>query len=278
MAVSASHTAAVGDAVRSAIAGTKASALRDGEDEHDIVVQLAPEYRDDLQSVLGLRLPGREDRSPDTFPVPISTVASYELVGGSGAIQHVDQDLVVTITGDVLYGFNENEVRADVQALLDGLEPRPGMSLSTGGADEQQQESAEFLVRAFAIAVALILMVLVTQFDSLSMPLIIIFTVTLSLTGVLWGLLLTGTPFGVIMTGLGVIATVLRFAGFPLAPLLIGFILGPMMENNFARAANIADGVSFMWERPMTLGLLILAALLILLPSWRARRMAATKA
>jgi len=79
------------------------------------------------------------------------------------------------------------------------------------------------------------------------------------------------------MTGLGVIATALRFAGFPLAPLLIGFILGPMMENNFARAANIADGASFMWERPMTLGLLILASLLVLLPSWRARRMAAQK-
>jgi putative tricarboxylic transport membrane protein len=79
------------------------------------------------------------------------------------------------------------------------------------------------------------------------------------------------------MTGLGVIATVLRFAGFPLAPLLIGFILGPMMENNFARAANIADGVSFMWERPMTLGLLILAALLVILPSLRARRQAKSK-
>jgi putative tricarboxylic transport membrane protein len=47
-----------------------------------------------------------------------------------------------------------------------------------------------------------------------------------------------------------------------------------MMENNFARAANIADGVSFMWERPMTLGLLILAALLVILPSLRARRQA----
>ena len=76
------------------------------------------------------------------------------------------------------------------------------------------------------------------------------------------------------MTGLGVLATILRFAGFPLAPLLIGFILGPMMENNFARAANIADGVSFMWERPMTLGLLIIAALLVFLPSYRARRKA----
>ena len=74
------------------------------------------------------------------------------------------------------------------------------------------------------------------------------------------------------MTGLGVMATVLRFAGFPLAPLLIGFILGPMMENNFARSTTLADGISFMWERPMTLGLLILAALLIVLPGLRARR------
>ncbi|MGI9436960.1 MAG: tripartite tricarboxylate transporter permease, partial [Geminicoccaceae bacterium] len=54
-----------------------------------------------------------------------------------------------------------------------------------------------------------------------------------------------------------------------------GFILGPMMENNFARSANLADGVSFMWERPMTLGLLILAILLVLLPTLRARRIAA---
>jgi multidrug efflux pump subunit AcrB/outer membrane protein TolC len=199
-------TAAVGDAVRSAIAGVKASALRDGDNEHDIIVQLAPEYRSDLQSVLGLRLPGREDRSPDTFPVPISTVASYELVGGSGSIQHVDQDLVVTITGDVLYGFNENDVRAEVLALVEGIDAPAGMALSLGGADQEQQESAAFLGRAFAIAVALIMMVLVTQFDSLSMPLIIIFTVILSLTGVLWGLLLTGTPFSVIMTGIGVIS------------------------------------------------------------------------
>ncbi|MFT4624624.1 MAG: multidrug efflux pump, partial [Myxococcota bacterium] len=199
-------TAAVGDAVRTAIAGSKASALRDGDDEYDIVVELAPEYKGDLQAVLGLTLPGREDRSPDTFPVPISTVASYELVGGSGAIQHVDQDLVVTIETDVLYGYNENEVRAEVEALLASLDTPPGMALAMGGADEAQQESSEFLSRAFAIAVALILIVLVTQFDSISMPAIIIGTVTLSLTGVLWGLMLTGTPFNVIMTGIGVIS------------------------------------------------------------------------
>ncbi len=75
-----------------------------------------------------------------------------------------------------------------------------------------------------------------------------------------------------ILVGLGVLGTILRFADFPLPPLLIGFILGQMMEDNFSRSANIADGVSFLWERPMTLGMLLFAALLILLPGYRNRR------
>ena len=75
-----------------------------------------------------------------------------------------------------------------------------------------------------------------------------------------------------ILVGLGICATILRFADYPLAPLLIGFILGPMLENNFARSMNLFDGVSFIYERPLTLGLLVIAVLLIVLPSYRARR------
>ncbi|PRY26690.1 putative tricarboxylic transport membrane protein [Aliiruegeria haliotis] len=75
-----------------------------------------------------------------------------------------------------------------------------------------------------------------------------------------------------ILVGFGVCATVLRFADYPLAPLLIGFILGSMLEDNFARSMQLFDGVSFIWERPMTLGLLVIAALLVVLPSYRARR------
>lgn len=75
-----------------------------------------------------------------------------------------------------------------------------------------------------------------------------------------------------LLVGFGVCATVLRFADYPLAPLLIGFILGGMMENNFSRSMQLYDGISFVWERPMTLGLLVIAALLVILPSYRARR------
>ncbi|MEM9974433.1 MAG: tripartite tricarboxylate transporter permease [Pseudomonadota bacterium] len=75
-----------------------------------------------------------------------------------------------------------------------------------------------------------------------------------------------------ILVGFGVIATILRFADYPLAPLLIGFILGRMLEDNFARAMQLYDGPAFLWERPMTAALLVLASLLIFLPAYRARR------
>ena len=69
-----------------------------------------------------------------------------------------------------------------------------------------------------------------------------------------------------ILVILGVVATFLRFASFPLAPLLIGFILGPMLEDNFSRATQIYDGISFIWERPMTTILLIISILMIFIP------------
>ena len=75
-----------------------------------------------------------------------------------------------------------------------------------------------------------------------------------------------------ILVGFGLVATILRFADYPLAPLLIGFILGSMLEDNFSRAMQLYDGLGFILERPMTLGLLVLALLLVIVPSYRARR------
>ena len=75
-----------------------------------------------------------------------------------------------------------------------------------------------------------------------------------------------------ILVGFGVVATILRFADYPLAPLLIGFILGTMLENNFARAMQLYRGFDFILERPMTLGLLVLALILVILPSYRGYR------
>ncbi len=199
-------TSAVANTVRTAVAGAKASSFRDGEDEYDITVMVDPRFRDDLQSVLGIRIPGKLDTSPDTFPVPISTVASFELAGGNGSIYHIDQDLVVTIEGDIAEGHAETEVRAGVVGLIEGVETKPGYGLRLGGAQDEQKEAEAFLIQAFVIAIFLIAVVLVSQFNRFDLPLIILASVVLSLVGVLWGLMITKTPFGVIMTGLGVIS------------------------------------------------------------------------
>jgi putative tricarboxylic transport membrane protein len=69
-------------------------------------------------------------------------------------------------------------------------------------------------------------------------------------------------------------ATVLRFGGFPLPPLIIGFILGGMLEDNLGRAMRKAGGLEFMWERPMTLGILLLALALLVYPILKDRKKA----
>ena len=217
----------IGNTIRTAIAGTKATTVRERDRETDVVVQLAPEFRDDVQSILSLRLPGREDTSPDTFPVPISAVASYEMAGGTGSIRHIDQDLAVSITADVPDGYNINavqqavanrlelyktgEVHADEQATYDASEIAEltlpnGFHVKMTGSTDEQKETEAFLSWAFLIAIALITIILVTQFDSIAIPGIILGTVVLSLIGVLWGLIITGTPFGIMMTGIGIIS------------------------------------------------------------------------
>ena len=72
-----------------------------------------------------------------------------------------------------------------------------------------------------------------------------------------------------ILVGLGVCATIMRFANYPMAPLLIGFILGRMLEDNFSRSMQLYDGISFIVARPMTMILLFLAAFLVVLPYLR---------
>jgi len=72
-----------------------------------------------------------------------------------------------------------------------------------------------------------------------------------------------------LLLGFGVLAIILRFADYPLPPLLIGFVLGQMFEDNLGRAMRNANGIEFIWERPMTLTLILTAAVFILVPILR---------
>ncbi len=197
------NTSDVGFTVRSAINGTEASKYRDGKDEYDITVRVAREYRDDLGALGDLTVVNEQGRQ-----IPLSSVASWRVGEGFADINRKDLDKVVTVSSEVRQGYNGNVVLAEAQAALSDFRSSlpPGYNIAYTGEQEEQQESEAFLLGAFFTAVFLIGFILVTQFDSVTKPLIILSSVVLSTIGVLIGLMVFRMPFGIIMTGVGVIS------------------------------------------------------------------------
>ena len=115
---------------------------------------------------------------------------------------------MVTISSDVRAEYNDNAVVAEVKELLAPLsgDLPAGYRLRFTGQQQEQQESQDFLFVAFLLAAFLIAFILISQFDSVTKPLIIISSVVLSTVGVLLGLTVFGMPFVVVMTGVGVIS------------------------------------------------------------------------
>ncbi|MGI9038586.1 MAG: efflux RND transporter permease subunit, partial [Gemmatimonadota bacterium] len=196
-------TAKIGRTVRSAINGTDASEFRDGEDEYDIVVRLAERYRSDLNSLDELTVVTESGTQ-----VPLPAVATWHIGESPSGIKRKDLDRVVTVSADVRAGYNANAVLAEAQQTLEEFsrELPTGYTIAYTGQQQDQAESEAFLFGAFVMAIFLIGMILVSQFDSVFKPLIILSTVMLSTIGVLIGLVVFRMPFGIIMTGVGVIS------------------------------------------------------------------------
>ena len=193
------NTSKVAQTVRTAINGTTASEYRIGEDEYDIVVRFAEKNRGtfaDLERINVLH---------EGVQIPLANLARLQVAGGLGSIKRKDLERVVSIEGNV-EGRLANDVLADVQASVSDLDLPYGYLVRYAGENVEQDEASAFLSRAFAIALMLILLVLITQFNSLTLPFIIMMSVIMSLIGVLLGLIVTATPFGIIMTGIGVIS------------------------------------------------------------------------
>ncbi len=193
-------TAEISEMVKAAIGGTKLGVYREGEDEYDIIARLPEERRRSIADIENLLIP-----AADGAPVPLSTIATIRIAAGFGSIRHIDQKRVVTISAES-YGRNSNEVLTDVRNRLTSLDLPAGYQINYSGEQEEQQKATAFLEKAFVAAVLLIMLVLITQFNSFLQTLIVMSSVILSLTGVFLGLMVTATPFGIIMTGIGIIS------------------------------------------------------------------------
>jgi len=193
-------TVMVANFIKTAVMGRKVGTFRQGEDEYDITLRLPVEERDDLQKVLQLNVPG-----PGGQPIPLSSLARMEYAGGMGAIRRIDQERVITLKSEV-EGRLPNDALAEVKRRLSTYRLPAGYSLNYTGQDARQREASDFLLKAFVVALFLIMIILITLFNSVALPGIIMVSVMLSLVGVLIGLMITGIPFGIIMTGIGVIS------------------------------------------------------------------------
>jgi len=193
------NTSHIASTIRTAVNGTEASKYRLGQDEYDITVRFSESFRKSYTDLLNLTV------FHEGHHIPLANFAIVDFSSGLGNINHVDGDRVVTITADA-FGRSSAEVLAEVKARLQDYQLPPEYTMIFAGQDTEQQAASEFLRRAFMIALLLIFFVLVTQFNSVSLPFVIMVSVFLSFFGVFFGLLITFKPFGIIMTGIGIIS------------------------------------------------------------------------
>ncbi|MET4074386.1 efflux RND transporter permease subunit [Hymenobacter sp. UYCo722] len=198
-------TGQIGLEVRTAIYGTEASKFKTVDDEYPIQVRYAEPYRSDVDAVVNAPLTFR-DATGAVRQVPISSVADVTYGSTYGGIKRKDTHRVITVSSNVLNGYSGPDVANAVQKALKSFPTPPGYTIDMGGAQESQKETTDFLPLAGIGALGLIFLILVTQFNSFSKPVIILSEVLFSIAGVFWGLAITGQNVSIVMTGVGIIA------------------------------------------------------------------------
>jgi len=192
----------IGFALKTAYNGLDVSTYHEGDEDYDITVILAERDRSVTDVLHKLMIP-----SPTGQMVPLTTLATIEYSGTLGDIVRINHERVVSVSADV----DETKIpgpvaRAQAEELLKKFPMPAGYELKFTGEFEFQKESEEFLTKAFIAAVFLIFLILVSLFNSVSQPIIILTSVILSLGGVFLGLTVLNMPFGIIMSGVGVIS------------------------------------------------------------------------
>lgn len=192
----------IGFALKTAYNGLDISTFHDGDEDFDITVTLGEQDRRVTDVLRKLMIP-----TPSGQMVPLTTIATIDYSGSIGDIVRINHDRVVTVKANV----DETKIpgpvaRAQAEDLLKDFPLPAGYRIKFTGEFEFQQEAETFLTKAFLIAVFLMFLILVTLFNSVIQPLIILTSVVLSLGGAFLGLTIMRSPFGIIMSGVGVIS------------------------------------------------------------------------
>lgn len=204
-------TYAIADAIRTALFGKEVSTYRiDGDDDdYEINVRLKDEYRYDPQRLMDMKITFRDMLTGQIRQVPISAVATAERSSSFSAIKHKDLKRVVTVSSNVIAGYNNNQVVQQVKdELSSGFVLDDRFSMRFTGEQEDQAKDMGFLLTAFLVAIFIVFLIIVAQFNSISFPTVVLSTVVFSTIGVFLGLVVFRMEFVVMMTMLGIISLI----------------------------------------------------------------------
>ena len=199
-------TFSIADAIRTAVFGKEISRFKEGEEEYPITIRLDETYRNNIDQVLNQRITFRSPATGRISQVPISAVADVRFSSTFSAINRKDQKRMITVSSNVLDGYNANEIVNNLQFLMAGYNWPNGYSYEFTGEQQEQAENTAFLSTAFLVAIFAIFIIIVAQFNSLISPFIIMLSVLFSTIGVFLAYVVNKMDIVIIMTGVGIIS------------------------------------------------------------------------
>jgi len=186
------NTTMVSGMVRNRIIGTVASRFREEGEEFDIRIRLLEDYRNSISDIENLSI-----QTPLGTRVKLKEIGRVEEYWGPPSIQHKRKERIVTVSttpSNVSLGQLAEKIRTEIS----DIEIPPEVMISIGGAYEDQQESFQDLALLMLISIILVFIVMASQFESLKMPFVIMFSIPFAFTGVILALLITGTTLSVV--------------------------------------------------------------------------------
>ena len=197
----------IGMDLRTAIFGKEVSKFRDANADYGINLRSNESQRNNLDALRNMKVTYRDMGMGGVIrQVPLSSFASIDYINTYGGIKRKQEKRIIILSSNVLGDYNPNEVVANIQGEIDQFKSPPGVEVKMAGEQEEQQETMLFLGTALMISLGLILIILVTQFNSITKPLIILSEILFSIIGVLLGVTIFGMEMSIVMSGVGIIA------------------------------------------------------------------------
>ena len=248
--------------IRKAVFGIdNPSKFRDANDEYPIQLRYAYNQRTNVEQIKNIKVTFRDMNMGGMLrSVPLSAFCDIRYENTYGGIKRKQNKRVISLSSDVLEGFNGNNVVAALEIAAKGYKPTGAVEVKFTGQQEEQAETGAFLGGAMMTAIGIILLVLVIQFNSIGKPIIILSEIVLSVIGVLLGVGIFKMDISIIMTLLGIVA---------LAGIVVrnGILLVEFAEEERHRGVSLYNAIVDAGRTRMTpVVLTAVAAILGLIP------------